>query len=221
MVELNKTLPLSSSNCCLENDVTSIQEMCQRREELLHELGADATTHGDRVLLNHLRGVYALLYRWRGDDAVSRAGLFHSVYGSQAFPVSLALETDRLRVRKVIGEKSEVIAYTFGRSDRNFMFQSGPAPSKLLDRITGEVIDLELEFLQSLVEIEAANMLEQTPPIWRLDSDIREALPAIWAPWLALLSSSAREDLQAYLRGERSIQEIRDRAGIPRSHQAQ
>ena len=221
MVELNKALPLFSSNCCLENNVTNTQEMCQRREELLRELGADDTTHGDRVLLNHLRGVYALLYRWRGDDAVSRAGLFHSVYGSQAFPVSLALETDRLRVRKVIGEKSEVIAYTFGRSDRNFLFQSGPAHAKLLDRINGELIDLDLEFLRALVEIEVANMLEQTPPIWRLDSDIREALPKMWAPWLALLSSGARDDLQAYLGGERSVQEIRDRAGIPRSHQAQ
>jgi hypothetical protein len=221
MVELNKTLPLSGSSCRLENEVTSFQAMCQRREELLRELGADATTHGDRVLLNHLRGVYALLYRWRGDDAVSRAGLFHSVYGSQAFPVSLALETDRLRVKMVIGEKSEVIAYAFGRSDRNFLFQSGPAPAKLLDRITGEKIDLDLEFLQALVEIEAANMLEQTPPLWRLDSDIREALPVIWTPWLALLSRGAVEDLQAYLRGERSIHEIRDCAGIPRLHQAQ
>lgn len=194
--------------------MTNIQNMCERREQLLQALGADTTAHGDRALLDHLRGVQALLYRWRGDDAVSRAGLFHSVYGSQAFPVALASPADRMLVRAVIGEKSEAIVYAFGRCDRGFLFQSGPRPEQFLDRITGDLIDLDVERLKALVEIEAANMLEQTPELWQLDADIREALPSVWAPHLELLSAGAREDLLDYLGGETSIQEIRDRAGI-------
>lgn len=33
----------------------------------------------------HLRGVQAILRHWGADDAVSDAGLFHSIYGSEAF----------------------------------------------------------------------------------------------------------------------------------------
>lgn len=196
------------------------QAMRERREELLRALGANATGHGDRLLLDHLRVVHALLYRWRGDDAVSRAGLFHSIYGSQAFPVALASPADRIRVSAVIGEKSESIVYAFGRCDRGLLFSSSPRPSQFHDRITGELIDLNLELLQALVEIEAANMLEQTPPLLLLDADIREALPAVWTPQLALLSLGAREDLLAYLQGDLSVRDIRDRAGIPISDQA-
>ncbi len=220
LVELSQVWAPPFRTRSLERDVTDLEAIRERREQLLQALGADATAHGDRRLLDHLRGVHALLYRWRGDDAVSRAGLFHSIYGSQAFPVSLASPVDRLRVRAVIGEKSEAIAYAFGRCDRGLLLSSGPCPAQFVDRITGELIDLNFELLQALLEIEAANMLEQTPPIWRLDADIREALPAVWTPQLALLSSGARGDLLAYLQGELSVRKIRDRAGIPISDQA-
>lgn len=204
----------------LGRDVTDLRAMSDRREQLLQALGADATAHGDRLLLDHLRGVHALLYRWRGDDAVSRAGLFHSIYGSQAFPVVLASPADRMRVSAVIGALSEAIAYAFGRCDRGILFQPGHCPAQFLDRITGDPIDLGTDLLAALVEIEAANMLEQTPPLTRLDADIREALPKIWTPRIALLSQGARDDLLAYLGGGLSIGEIRDRAGIPRKDQA-
>lgn len=200
--------------------MTNIQAMRVRREQLLEALGADTTAHGDRALIDHLRGVHALLHHWRGDDAVSRAGLFHSIYGSQAFPVALASPADRMLVRAVIGERSEAIAYAFGRCDRRFLFQLSPRPAKFLDRITGNLIELDFELLKALVEIEVANMLEQTPELWRLDADIREALPSVWAPHLALLSTGAREDLLAYLGGETSIHEIRDRAGVILSDQS-
>jgi len=120
-----------------------------------------------------------------------------------------------MRVSAVIGARSEAIVFAFGRCDRTSLFRPGPNPTKYLDRITGEHVDMGPGLLAALVEIEAANMLEQTPGLMRLDADIREALPGTWSPRLAMLSHGAREDLTAYLKGEISITKIRNRAGIP------
>lgn len=178
-----------------------------RCEELLRALGADATPHGERRLLEHLRGVHAILFRWRGDDEVSRAGLFHSIYGTQAFRMALASPADRWRVSSVIGASSESIAYAFGRYDRSSLFGSPPDQAQLIDARTGEVIVPVTGLLSAIVEIEAANMLEQAPPFAHLDADVRESLPGLWGRWLPLLSCAAREDLLTYLRGSGSVTE--------------
>ncbi len=53
----------------------------------------------------HLRGVQAVLRNWGADEAVADAGLFHSIYGTEAFQgYSLPLSY-RLALRSVIGKR--------------------------------------------------------------------------------------------------------------------
>ena len=48
-------------------------------------LGINDVKHTDKGFLAHLIGVYQDLKVWGCDEAVCRAGLFHSIYGTELF----------------------------------------------------------------------------------------------------------------------------------------
>eukprot|EP00607_Mallomonas_marina_P000867 CAMPEP_0182437676 /NCGR_PEP_ID=MMETSP1167-20130531/85208_1 /TAXON_ID=2988 /ORGANISM="Mallomonas Sp, Strain CCMP3275" /LENGTH=356 /DNA_ID=CAMNT_0024630679 /DNA_START=46 /DNA_END=1116 /DNA_ORIENTATION=+ len=66
----------------------------------------------------HLKGVQAILRNWRADEAVSDAGLFHSIYGTEGFQGHSLPLTLRPVVRKVIGDRAERLAWIFCVVDR-------------------------------------------------------------------------------------------------------
>ena len=75
--------------------------------DFLVELGTDRVPHSDTPFLSHLIGVCRDLERWGCEQAVCRAGLFHSIYGTQQFQkFCLPLER-RTEVRELIGERAE------------------------------------------------------------------------------------------------------------------
>jgi hypothetical protein len=117
--------------------------MNERHREFLISLGADKTPHSGRVLLDHLKGVHDLLRDWDNSDDVCAAGLFHSIYGTEAFKHQ-SLE-DRNKLIEVIGEYAEGLVWLFSVAKDRPMFRSIENP---LTRI-------------QLMEIEAANLLEQ------------------------------------------------------------
>ena len=74
-------------------------------------LGADKIPHRDDNLLAHSTRVSGLLYTYgRSMDEV-KAGLFHSIYGTefQMYKINVSRE----EVRNIIGEYSEHMVYTF------------------------------------------------------------------------------------------------------------
>src|SRR5664279_4962606 len=79
--------------------------------DFLVDLGTDSVPHtGEKGFLAHLIGVYRDLESWGCDRDVCRAGLFHSIYGTQIFRrFSLPLERRR-DVQALIGERAERIA---------------------------------------------------------------------------------------------------------------
>ena len=52
----------------------------------LEQVGAATRRHlAGRTLLDHLRSTYELLAGWQAPEEIALAGLFHSIYGTQAF----------------------------------------------------------------------------------------------------------------------------------------
>ncbi len=96
----------------------------QKHLDLLLDLKADANPHSGGALLDHLRGTHDLLQDWGNDQAVCIGGLFHSIYGTQSYQTQSASLQDRRRIRAVIGERAERLAFLFGVSDRGGFFES-------------------------------------------------------------------------------------------------
>src|SRR5207253_1498525 len=77
----------------------------------LVSLGTDKVPHSKTPFLAHLLGVYTDLKEWGCPEHVVLAGLFHSIYGTEAFQgFSLPL-SKRDEVRGLIGERAERLAY--------------------------------------------------------------------------------------------------------------
>ena len=96
----------------------------QQHLDLLLELDTDKNLHSGGALLDHLRGTHDLLHTWGNDRAVSAGGLFHSIYGTQAYQTQSASLEDRQRIRTVIGERAERLAFLFGVSNRGEFFEA-------------------------------------------------------------------------------------------------
>ena len=90
----------------------------QQHLDLLLELNTDKNPHSGGALLEHLRGTHDLLHAWGNDQAVCVGGLFHSIYGTQAYHTRSASLEDRQRIRVVIGERAERLAFLFCVSNR-------------------------------------------------------------------------------------------------------
>ncbi|HEV3004962.1 MAG TPA: VanZ family protein, partial [Pirellulales bacterium] len=79
--------------------------------DFLVSLGTDKVPHTNEVFLAHLIGVYRDLESWGCDDDLCRAGMFHSIYGTERFQ-RFSLPIDRRgEVRDLIGWRAEWLAY--------------------------------------------------------------------------------------------------------------
>jgi hypothetical protein len=132
-------------------------------EFFTQHLHADAVRHGARSLLAHLEGTHDLLHKWNNRDPICVAGLFHSIYGTwhfhhRSFPIDR-----RDIVRDLIGEEAELLAYIFcvTRRPEEFLSNAGAPIIALHDLATDETIEISPARLTNLLEIEAANYLEQ------------------------------------------------------------
>jgi hypothetical protein len=132
--------------------------------DFLVGLGVEQVPHTAKSYLAHLIGVYRYMKeRGCGEDAC-RAGLFHSIYGTELFQgFKLPLER-RAEVRALIGERAERLAYlncamdraSFDRAAR----QEGP-PYRFRDRLTGEEVELAAEDFDDLCRVHLYDWLEQ------------------------------------------------------------
>ena len=109
----------------------------------LHELNTDENPHSGGALLDHLRGTHDYLEAWGNDEAVCVGGLFHSIYGTQSYETESASLDDRQRIRTVIGERAERLAFLFSMTIRAGFFESlGEDSANLRDRATNEEIPI-------------------------------------------------------------------------------
>jgi hypothetical protein len=134
--------------------------------DFLVSLGADKVPHTNEVFLAHLIGVYRDLQTWGCDEDLCRAGLFHSIYGTERFQrFSLPLER-RGDVRQLIGDRAERLAYLNCVMDRATFDRGafGDGDSyRIVDRITGEEIELSRLDFDDLCRVHLCDWLEQVP----------------------------------------------------------
>jgi len=116
--------------------------MNDRQREFLISLDANKTRHSGRTLFDHLKGVHDLLRDWDNPTDVCLAGLFHSIYGTSTFKHQSL--HDRGALVEMIGVPAEMLVYHFSTKSRPLF----------ADVDAGEI-------RRKLIEIEAANLLEQ------------------------------------------------------------
>ncbi len=123
--------------------------------------GVPHSGRGD--LFRHLRGTNDLLQEWGNPPSVCRAGLFHSVYGTWHVSYRAATFSERDSVRAVIGEEAEALAYIFCVAERpkDFLECLDRRDVEIKDHHSGEMMRLPRRTLDRLLEIEAANIIDQ------------------------------------------------------------
>jgi hypothetical protein len=129
-------------------------------------LGVVDVPHTSRSFLTHLIGVYRYMKERGCGEEACRAGMFHSIYGTELFQgFSLPLER-RPEVRDLIGARAEQLAYlncamdraTF---DRAALQESGPY--RFRDRLSGAEVEVSPENFEDLCRIHLYDWLEQVP----------------------------------------------------------
>ncbi len=138
----------------------------KRLTDYLRTQGIEQVGHTGKSYLAHLIGVYKLMETQGCTEEVCRAGMFHSVYGTERFQgFKLPLER-RTEVRALIGERAERLAYLNCAMDRSTfdraVKQTGDGYT-LTDRLTGEKITLAREDFDDLCRIHLYDWLEQVP----------------------------------------------------------
>lgn len=165
--------------------------------EKLRELGAQKVNHVNGSLLAHLQGTHDLLRTWGCRDALCKAGLYHSVYGTAGFQQTLIGLQDRKVVAALISEESEQIVYLFSACDRDFVYSRLRAGTDVeyRDRFSRATRRLPDGTFADLCELTIANELEIAR--WRSVEFLRhhcDDLRATLASMLPYVSSNARQD---------------------------
>ena len=159
----------------MPSQITTATELPHQVLALLQRSGAMVTPHTGRVLHDHLLGTYQQLQAWGNSQAVCMAGLFHSIYGTNAFTHQSLLQSQRAELRHAIGQEAEALAWLFCSIDRPRAILQGlqtckPEGNTQLKarRMAGDPKQSESACavvtyaqLQALAEIECANLIEQ------------------------------------------------------------
>ena len=93
----------------------------QEHIDFLKEIGCDKEPHStklrgdDYTLLDHLIATHKVLEEAGAPEYLQNAGLFYSIYGTAAFMSGGGMVSfdERDKIKDLIGEKAEKIAYTF------------------------------------------------------------------------------------------------------------
>lgn len=79
---------------------------------------------GTSAFDKHLKGVQSVLRFWKAPDHLTKAGLFHSIYGTEGFQgFSLPL-SERPAIQSLIGTKAEQLCFIFCMVDRSTVDQT-------------------------------------------------------------------------------------------------
>lgn len=182
--------------------ISLIPQAALRFLPLLQRFHADATPHSGRHLIDHLAGTYRLLEAWGNPASICRAGLFHSIYGTNIFTVRSAGFDQRPLIGDAIGAEAERLAFLFCSVDRPLALLQAliRGDGALPDLATGGTLQIAPEDLAALLEIEVANFLEQPEDpeiIAQIDRIIRAVDPSVISP-------GAAAALDAYLASRRT-----------------
>jgi hypothetical protein len=134
--------------------------------DFLLGLGTEDVAHTGKSYLAHNIGVYRCMKDRGCSEELCRAGMFHSIYGTELFQrFSLPVER-RPDVVALIGERAERLAYANCAMDRASFDRAVTQPAgpyQVRDRLTGEAIELSAEDFDDLCRVHLYDWLEQVP----------------------------------------------------------
>ena len=132
----------------------------------LVDLGIEKVAHTQKNYLGHLLAVYRFMKDAGCDEDVCRAGMFHSIYGTEKFQgFKLPLE-QRDDIRKLVGDRAERLAYLNCAMDRATFDQAAAGTGetyRFRDRITGAEVTLIRRDFDDLCRVHLYDWLEQVP----------------------------------------------------------
>ncbi|HTU91186.1 MAG TPA: hypothetical protein VMF69_13995 [Gemmataceae bacterium] len=141
-------------------------ENFKRLTDFLLAQGVEQVAHTGKSYLAHLIGVYKLMETQACTEETCRAGLFHSIYGTERFQgFKLPLER-RAEVRSLIGERAERLAYlncAMNRASFDRAVKQAGNRYAITDRLTGAAVSLPCEDFDDLCRIHLYDWLEQAP----------------------------------------------------------
>ena len=134
--------------------------------DFLVQLGSEKVPHTQKTYLAHVIAVYRIMKEAGCSEELCRAGMFHSIYGTESFQ-SFALPLEhRPEVRALIGERAERLAYLNCAMDRpsfDRAVEQGSPPHFMRDRLTGQQVQLSAEEFDDLCRVHLYDWLEQVP----------------------------------------------------------
>jgi hypothetical protein len=138
----------------------------KRLTEFLIGIGVEEIPHTHKSYLAHLIAVHRMLESEGAPEDVCRAGMFHSIYGTERFQ-GFTLPLDRRdEVRALIGDRAERLAYLNCAMDRasfDRVLDQASAPYRIKDRLTCEEIALSRDDYDDLCRVHLIDWLEQVP----------------------------------------------------------
>lgn len=190
-------------------------ESAERRKiqpllRFLESAAAHETDHSGGDLLKHLTNTYGILRRWGCAEPLCVAGLFHSVYGTQAFRHAAFTLQQRQQVWDVIGTQAEQTAYLYCVANRSSIYENldREAGYCLQTFKDGATISISRECLADLMTLDLANALEQLARI-PLTLDMIETERAIYEKAASLLPGAAIAEMQwAYQRRNVALEQL-------------
>jgi (p)ppGpp synthase/HD superfamily hydrolase len=128
----------------------------------LVDLGTEKVPHSNTPFLAHLIGVYRDLKEWGAPEHLVLAGLFHSIYSTQAFQ-RFGLDVEkRDEVRALIGERAERLAYINCALTRESLDASvAEGRPQLWDRFENAPLPISDEEFTDLITLHLCDRLEQ------------------------------------------------------------
>jgi len=134
--------------------------------DFLVNLGIEQVAHTQKNYLAHLISVYKLMQAAACDEELCRAGLFHSIYGTEKFQGFKLPLSQRAELAELIGQRAERLAYwncLMDRASLDAALSQSSEPFLLRNRETGESISLTRRELHDLCCVHLFDWLEQAP----------------------------------------------------------
>ena len=132
----------------------------------LVNLGIEQISHTQKNYLAHLINVHKLMQTNGYDEDLCRAGLFHSIYGTEKFQGFKLTLDRREELVEMIGNRAERLAYWNCLMDRGSLDEllgQTTAPYMLRNRETAETMPLTQREFDDLCCVHLLDWLEQAP----------------------------------------------------------
>jgi hypothetical protein len=134
--------------------------------DFLADLGIEQIAHTQKNYLAHLISVYKLMQDAGYDEDLCRAGLFHSIYGTERFQgFKLSLER-RAELAELVGSRAERLAYwncLMDRGSLDELLAQADEPFLVRNRESSEAMPLTRREFDELCCVHLFDWLEQAP----------------------------------------------------------